>query len=407
MRPGLLSSFSTVKVLVGQSGVVAAIAGGAAQAATSSSTIVIDASQSYDVDYPTDPSALSFAWSCIVSAPTYGDGCGQIQVQIVKSSIVTLKPGALAPLKTYLFTVTVSKNGGAFSSTASVLLTVVANAIPVLTMQPTSAKYNPGDKITITASIQGVNQSVAFWSSSNMTAAALAAISLTSIKVTALAGSTPFQLAIAPNSLTMGLTFNFQLNCVYVGTTTPAFASVSIVINQPPSSGSFVVSPAQGGSALNTSYFYTAPNWVDADLPLSYTLGYYVSASAALSVVQMSAPQSYVRALMGPGLQSNRYQVNCTAIVSDYYGCPAYAFFTVDVAPPSQAALQNAVSSGLSTAFKSNDISAVSQLITAVTSSINVVSCNPLPRTCKLLNRMECSQTFRTVSRANLCQSFF
>ena len=234
VRPGTLSSSATVKVQVGQSGVVAVIASWSSETMSSTKAGVVDASQSYDIDYPAITTGLSYAWSCIVSAPSYGQPCGTMNMGAITTPVVSLPAGSLAPGKTYQFTVTVSKNAGAFTSTASRLLTVVNEALPVLAMQPVSIKYNPGDKIVLSCSITVTNVSTAFWTSTNMTSSTLSSIMLTPAQTTVTAGTTTFQLAIAPGSLVQGLTYNFQLNCAYSASSTTAFASVVIVMNQPP-----------------------------------------------------------------------------------------------------------------------------------------------------------------------------
>ena len=234
MRPGTLSSSATVKVQVGQSGVVAVFTSGSSMTISTTSVGVVDASPSYDIDNPTVTTGLSYSWACVTSAPSYGQACGALNMGSIATPVVSIPPGSLAPAKTYQFTVTVSKGGGAFSSTASKLLTVVNEDLPVLAMQPVDLKYNPGDKIVLSGSITVTNYSTAFWTSSNMTSATLSRLLLTPTQITVAAGTTAVQLAIAPASLVQGLTYNFQLNCMYPKSTTAAFASVVIVMNQPP-----------------------------------------------------------------------------------------------------------------------------------------------------------------------------
>jgi hypothetical protein len=50
-------------------------------------------------------------------------------------------------------------------------------------------------------------------------------------------------------------------------------ASVTIIVNEPPSPGLFHVSP-KNGTELLTSFTMSASLWVDPDLPLQYAFGF-------------------------------------------------------------------------------------------------------------------------------------
>jgi hypothetical protein len=51
-----------------------------------------------------------------------------------------------------------------------------------------------------------------------------------------------------------------------------SYQTVSVTINEAPSSGELAVSPKRG-YALDTSFTFTATNWVDEDLPFTYIFG--------------------------------------------------------------------------------------------------------------------------------------
>lgn len=397
VRPGLLSSSATVSVQVKQSGVVAVIAGGAQQTVSASDAVLIDATPSYDVDDPGSFAALVFSWDCVVTGPTFGASCPVVMKNQISPKL-SVNPKTLIPSKTYQFTVTVSKSQGLFTSSASVSLYVVPYLIPSIALGSLQQKYNPGNKIILSATVTGVNQTFAAWSSANLTSGQLSAIAFTPLQSLLPAGSSLFQLAIAPNSLVQGFTYNFQLGCIYAGNSllsSPATVSFTILMNQPPSSGSFAVTPLKGGIALNTSYFFNASAWQDVDMPLTYMMGYQTMSTQPISIVQLSSQTSYLNAIMGPGLESSAYNVKCIVFVSDYFGCAVNSTASAQVFPPSPGALKTAVTSELSNAFKSSNIAAANQVISAVTSSVNTVNCRtPLP--CKQLNRQACSATAQT-----------
>ena len=75
----------SVQVQVASAGLSAVIAGGASRSAAVSESVVIDASASYDIDYPTPSYAplLKYAWSCIQTSPVYGAGCGGMATRVM------------------------------------------------------------------------------------------------------------------------------------------------------------------------------------------------------------------------------------------------------------------------------------------------------------------------------------
>ena len=73
-------------------------------------------------------------------------------------------------------------------------------------------------------------------------------------------------------ALTEGSTYAFRLTAFAQGDDdsvppVSAFAEVSVVVNSPPSTGSFLVSPTEG-VALTTSFSLSCEAWVDEDIPL-------------------------------------------------------------------------------------------------------------------------------------------
>jgi len=88
--------------------------------------------------------------------------------------------------------------------------------------------------------------------------------------------STPLDgrnLVVKPNQLKGGLTYQFTcLGWRGKKGGSSGQASVDKIVNVKPIPGSCTVSP-QSGIALNTSFTIKCQNWVDDDLPLTYTYG--------------------------------------------------------------------------------------------------------------------------------------
>jgi hypothetical protein len=51
---------------------------------------------------------------------------------------------------------------------------------------------------------------------------------------------------------------------------------ISIEINSPPSFGSFLINPTVG-IELQDLFYFTANDWIDEDLPLLYSFGFFVA----------------------------------------------------------------------------------------------------------------------------------
>eukprot|EP01041_Mallomonas_annulata_P001799 gene1799-3491_t len=97
------SSTDTISVYVGRSGVVAVISGGAARKVSNFVSNTVDASSSYDIDYPTSGN-LTYHWICSEYSPDYGKPCG---FNLNDTARIVLEQFVMSS-KTYNFTVFVS-----------------------------------------------------------------------------------------------------------------------------------------------------------------------------------------------------------------------------------------------------------------------------------------------------------
>jgi hypothetical protein len=91
-------------------------------------------------------------------------------------------------------------------------------------------------------------------------------------------------------------------------------------MNQPPSSGSVVVSPTVG-HALDTSFSFAALQWVDNDLPLYYSFGTFsVESSRAVGTALLSpfGYKSLNSGLSGVILSQGVSTSNYTVIAESY-----------------------------------------------------------------------------------------
>jgi hypothetical protein len=94
-----------------------------------------------------------------------------------------------------------------------------------------------------------------------------------------------------------------------------SYQTISVVINEPPSSGELEVSPRRG-FALDTSFTLTAYDWVDEDLPFTYIFGTTgVNSDGTLDTTSLSPfgderdDATFSDVTLSQGLNSTNYTV--------------------------------------------------------------------------------------------------
>ena len=392
------SSSASVTLSVGVGGVVAAIAGGFKRSQSSLVTTVLDASSSKNLDMQATNVGLNYSWTCVEVYPNYG-----IDVQIPQNNkerliIPSTFWGFDTPMdgRKLLFTV-YAFNSDVIDS-ASTQVTFSDQKIPELTMHSVSTKYNSDSRLTINVDVKCNDTCFYQWSSTALDQKSLEAAVLTPVQKILTAGSFVVQLAVKANSLTPGLSFTFQISVNYMTLNpTKTSSELTVEINSPPYGGLLKVTP-ESGLALNTSFLWRSYSWLDdiSDFPLSYVMYYYTTSPLDKNVVKNYGSLQYTQAYMGQGAQSQGYAVTCIAIVSDFYDCANNASSSVIVEPLTDpAALSLAMNSQLDSAFETGDVSMVSQVVSAVTCSLNSANCSAAPN-CTALNRASCNSVSNT-----------
>ena len=150
----LISTETSTQIEIGESGVIAKIFGGSEKTLSYISPIELDASSSYEMDYPTSNN-LIFNWGCKTALPVYGSSC-KINEDLFYLSKINLKPGSLAAGSSYEFTVSVSRNGSSLSSQASITITISSSMIPISTIESSSLIYGSSDKVVLSGKVSGI-----------------------------------------------------------------------------------------------------------------------------------------------------------------------------------------------------------------------------------------------------------
>lgn len=392
---------TSVFVQVGESGVRAIIAGGSVQTSSAQLPITIDASSSYDVDYPSSKS-LKYIWACVEIAPDFGMECPNAAgfARSGELPILTMQPNQLnvTAQKSLNITVFVTNAIGSVAST-SLLLILVSEAIPIISIAPFSSRQIIGRNIILSGSIRTMAPAVAVWSSSSV---ALASASLTPTEKTVGAGTTFFQLAVDTSTFGAGLSYWFQLGATYdlqPGAPINAFAQVAVKMNSPPIGGVVTVSPSRG-IAFNTTFRISTGSWTTdpSNYPIVYVLQHLPNPNAPAVVLKTIGPVTFVDSLLSQGMAFSNYLTTCTAVAADILGSASDASSVVIVTPPEQVntkQLTDLASTAIQSALTNNDPAAVAFVVAAVSAALNAVNCS-VPRKCASINRQECSTTPHT-----------
>ena len=411
----VVKSNATTVFFLGSSGVSSTVAGGSSRVAGIANSVNLDASASYDIDYPS--TSLVFNWYCVNVYPNFGSSCistSASQFSNSGTSVLTIPAGSLQ-IGQYNITVGVYSPQSRITSNTTVFLNIVGNNVPGLYITAPRIKYNPSDKIVLTGFVTTMaDNATAMWSTIQSTGIEAPFLNYTTLErsfriVSASSNQiNTFQCALGsvpstqfPSTYsTAGQSYVFQLLASY--SSTPRLfssSSVTVVINAPPSSGVLQVSPSKG-SVMSTLFTLITSNWIDdlSDLPLRYLFqSYDLSPSSALTIREL-ATIAFAHTYLGQGLESRNFKVALVVVAYDIYNGFANASSSVSVMPMSGTDITGATASAVSNAFARYDTSAVAAAVGASLSSVNSVDC-AVPVSCSRINRGDCRQTARTCSK--------
>jgi hypothetical protein len=385
---GQLSS-AALQLQVVQSDLVAVLKGGSTRYATVGEVITLDASNSYDKDYPQQGlarAAVSYTWHCVTIAPTLSADC---VVGLVEAS-----PSAINVTSTYtalntttVLSVTVSDASRSSTTQARIIiLHAPTSRLAISGVGPTD-NVNTGKPFTLLGTLYLLTPCAATWSVDDPTVI-LATAARTAVQQfvspTAVASSVPFNLVIISDALPQRATLRFTLSC--------GSAAVSTVVttNGAPLPGSFSVKP-ESGVELLTGFTFSAAQWSDPDLPLTYQFGFQPAISLSNLVIVSRSELSYASSSLPVGDANRASAVSCNLRVFDSLGAFTDRSTAVQVGPQddtdrtTQLVLELLKSSA-------DSVRGVKTALAVGSSIINAVNCTAAP-SCAALNRQPCRRT--------------
>jgi hypothetical protein len=347
------SAATVTTVVVVESGeVVARLQGGSSRTISASSSLLLNASLSYDEDVsPTDQALgqnLSYLWTCrIVSVAQYGDDCMSVLgTAVLTSATLTLHGASLNSLRTYFFQVLVSADSAGNVRSDSIAVTVKvlqqSTALPFRAAANSSidslrVKFNRGDALNIFATIGGNVDSSTEWTAR----AGGVAVDLQNRVESPLrgtftsqemAGTAQFPLSVMAHQFSAGSVVTFRLDVRYwavnglaVELVELSSCEIHLTVNAPPSSGVLVASTKEGGRtegySLADVFTLQTHSWSDDldDYPLTYAFVYERQLLFPPSTVQERGPLTFVDTLLAHGVETNQYRLLLMVRAFDTY----------------------------------------------------------------------------------------
>jgi hypothetical protein len=391
LTSGLVSSAS-VTVTVQQSDLLAVLKGGSTRYAMVGEVVTLDASGSYDKDYPQQvlaAAAMTYSWQCLTVAPVLSAACAVtlLEANPGRSGVINVTSTYTALNTTTVVSVTVSD--ASRSSTAQARIIILRAPSPRLSISAVGPidNVNTGKPLTLMGSLFLLATCTAAWSVDDPTIA-LATAARTPVQQLTLptVGSTavPFNLVIKSDALPQRATLQFTLSC---GSTT---VSTTVTTNGAPLPGSFTVKPAYG-IELSTTFTFAAAQWVDPDLPLTYQFGFQSAVSLSNLVIVSRSELSYATSSLPAGDASRASAVDCSLRIYDNLG--AFADRAAVVLVTSQDDADQASQLVLELLRSSSDsVQGMKTALAVGSSVVNAVNCTAAP-SCGLLNRHLCRMT--------------
>lgn len=331
---GTVSSATTfLNVEVEQSQLFAVIEGSDRTAQAGQDLEIV--STSYD---PDDSDAqLWHSWTCkrFTDASTTAQSCPGFSAAVESyDRTLVVDGGVLQTGSTYQFTLVVSDPSTEREATTSVLVTPVdAATIDVSVVVPQGSYagavgvLNPDARVVLAAvvgnhsnyNLSGLEVQYA-WSVTDLPSNAVLSSSL--------GGA---YLVLDGRAMAPLKTYTFSVSVTVPDLAVTGSASLTAYFNLPPTSGSFVVTPASG-VALSTLFSLQALYWCDEDLPLRYTFYYRRESSSSLVPLSLLSEQSALETVLPLGNPSAG-ATTVVMCVSDLHGARTCVEQDVELSP--------------------------------------------------------------------------
>jgi hypothetical protein len=331
---------------------------------------------------------MRFFWRCSQIAPVVSANCPLTLTNVtsVGGSKKLVVPQESAINGTFVVIMTVIKGNRNASTTVNVRV-IDGNAPSIIFTTPVSAvtNVNPSSRITVTAQIKSDFACSATWSSGSVDVEKVSATPLKPVVIPPKLATT-VNFYVLANSLLPQSTSAFSISC------SRSTAVITVTTNGPPIGGTFKVDP-NSGLELSTSFDFSATQWSDTDLPITYSFGFVNPTTALFSSIQSRSEIARVSSNLPGGPNG----LKAIVAVFDSMSCSVLKNFTVIVKPLPNSAAQAAILAQLNSTSGSSSIDAIKQVISVASASLSQVNCTGTTNSfCNSMNRNPCGTTSHT-----------
>eukprot|EP01032_Pedospumella_encystans_P016988 gene16988-19360_t len=383
-RLSLISAQTSVTVIIASGQLVSTIAGGSSRNIGASQRLTLDASLSYDSNL--SPTAryndiyLRYRWSC------QGNGLGNNSVcplsfdsaERTRATLTVVPLRRLVPGSQYIMLVRVTKDTR--MSQSSVLLTVQSNdTCSVALISPYTGVVNVNQNIRMSSSVTYSADSSLVWTLNDNSKINLPSVALTATSnnvkpiIKGKSALFSYNLLVNANSFVPGASYSLTLSCrqVFNGkSVVVSSASVDLTMNLPPSSGTFEVLPSRG-VALRDVFSFSARNWVDTELPLTYQFGFVSPSNGRTLPMKSQSVISYGQSILPAGIARRGHNISVILTIFDFLAANTSSVQHVTVTD-----LTSLANVDFASKFRSarNNSEQTKQLVSVYSSSINAVN---------------------------------
>lgn len=398
-----LSSSTKVSISVLPGKLVAVIKGNSNVYSKVADKITIDASSSYNEDvsglFGTN-AGLSFRWSCVQVLPTFSPTCQLVLPAsfATATTVSTVEVTSLYGALNSTSEVSVTVFDATRSASASTRVTIIPGAAPVLsitTTAPTSSTTASASAATSSATYVNIGSQLVLYGSLLLFEPCTAVWGLggsqvqlrdvtrmpLSKRLLPEASAVVFNLVILPNTLPQRSSLRFTLHCGSFQT------ALTVTTNGAPLPGEFTVFPPSGAELI-TQFVFSAFQWSDPDLPLTFQFGFISPTSNANQVVMRRSELSFASSVL-PSRIGGR--INCTAQVFDSLSAAVLSNALVTVTPAQSGQQQGQAILNL---LQSNtgSLDSTKSIISVASGALNAANCTAAPN-CTALFRSPCMKS--------------
>lgn len=337
---------------------------------------IIDATKSYDGSVFDSLNNLVFDWDFIQTYPVFDHQC-PISYEIFHG-YVQIEPSMWLDTSTVCqVLLTVSDKTLTRVSSTTINIEFISSPVFVSITSVVPAVINSNEKFTLTGSVSmSSTTQVATWSVNDPSLDLDLASSTASTVTLSTKNAATFSvnLVLQPGTLKGMSTYIFTLSCT-TSSGKSSHSSVLVTVNGSPIPGDYSILPVSG-TELSTSFRFIAQNWLDDNLPMTYSFGFISPLDGNLLVVQGRSVQSFGYSMLPAGNARENFVLKAILHVFDAFEANATdnCFVTVNNTLESTTSIMKSLLNRATSAI--GDLDTMRQVASISLSALNSLTQN-------------------------------